>query len=41
MDEILALARLLDSGRINEQQKREALNEKAVRDAWATLHPAQ
>jgi WD40 repeat protein len=39
--ELLALARLLASAEINGDQKREALDERAFRDAWAALHPAE
>jgi WD40 repeat protein len=39
VDEIAALARLLASGRINREQRREPLDGKALRDAWVALHP--
>jgi hypothetical protein len=41
VDEILAVARLLAAGRINPAHQREALDEKALHDTWAALHPGE
>jgi WD40 repeat protein len=41
VDELLALARLLASAEINRNQQREALDDRAFRDAWAARHPAE
>jgi hypothetical protein len=39
VDEIVAVARLLAAARINREQRREPLDDKALRDAWRAQHP--